>query len=192
MKVDESLRQQRLAQWCEGHDRVLDIGCADMPNRYLMNKTVIGLDLVRPSVIPENYEQWIVADATAIGSDIADEPFDVVIAGEVIEHLEKPIDALRAWKMQLRPGGLLLLSTPNPNSLIERLLTINLCSRWYYTKDHIMLFPQRWLIRMLEVAGFESIKLRSGGFPVPGIGLVPFPRPWCYQTLAAARKPIGK
>ena len=96
-----------------------------------------------------------------------------------------------------RPGGIIVLTTPNPTSPIERLLTTPLSRRFFYGKGgvyqpfgHICLYPQRWLIRMLEVAGFTGVKLSSGGFPLPGVGLVPFPRPWCYQTIAEAARPV--
>ena len=42
----------------------------------------------------------------------ADELFDLVVAFEVIEHIEDDASALAAWATHLRPGGWLLLSTP--------------------------------------------------------------------------------
>ena len=42
----------------------------------------------------------------------ADELFDLVVALEVIEHIEDDASALAAWASHLRPGGWLLLSTP--------------------------------------------------------------------------------
>jgi SAM-dependent methyltransferase len=42
----------------------------------------------------------------------ADELFDLVVAFEVIEHIEDDVRALAAWASHLRPGGWLLLSTP--------------------------------------------------------------------------------
>jgi SAM-dependent methyltransferase len=42
----------------------------------------------------------------------ADELFDLVVAFEVIEHIEDDAGALAAWASHVRPGGWLLLSTP--------------------------------------------------------------------------------
>lgn len=107
-----------------------------------------------------------------------------MIAGEILEHLEAPVDFLRRCCGLLTQGGLMVLSTPNPNSPVERLLTITMSRRFFYTSEHVCIYPQRWLVRMMENAGFRGIRLYSGGFPVPLIGLVPFPRPWCHQTIA--------
>jgi len=51
-----------------------------------------------------------------------------------------------------------------------------------------MLYPQRWLIKMMEISGFKDIKLYSGGMIFPFFSLIPFPRPWCYQTIATGKK----
>lgn len=54
-------------------------------------------------------------------NDYAGECFDAVVASEIIEHLENPRHFLRQLVALLRPGGRLLLSTPNPTSTASRL-----------------------------------------------------------------------
>lgn len=184
-----------MARLCEGRQRVLDMGCADMPNPFLKNPEVIGLDLNKDAPLPANYSRMETGDVMLLPAPFNDNSFDAIHAGEIIEHLERPVEFLRCCLKTLRPGGIMVLSTPNPNSLIERVLTLFLTRRFFYGKGgryqpfgHICLYPQRWLIRMLEVAGFDNARLYSGGFPSP-FGLIPFPRPWCYQTIATAIKP---
>ena len=48
--------------------------------------------------------------------------FDAVFAGEIIEHLPHPDAALREWVSALRPGGRLILTTPNREHIMARLL----------------------------------------------------------------------
>lgn len=186
MIVNESRRLRRLAVLAGTRGRVLDVACAQLPNPYLRADEVIGIDLTTASM-PENYDRFVQGDATRLTEVLGMAAVDVVVAGEFLEHLENPIDFLRECEGVLSNGGRLVLSTPNPNSPIERLLTLGLSRRYFYTADHIMLFPQRWLLRMLEVSGFADVRLFSGGFPCPGLGLVPFPRPFCHQTIATAR-----
>lgn len=177
-----------MARLCEGHGKLLDIGCARVPNPYLRNPEIVGLDQ-RQVEIPDGYTDMVVGDAADLPRPFEPESFDCVVAGELLEHLEDPIGFLRGCVRVLRPKGTLVLSTPNPNSPMEQLLTITLSRRFFYAPAHVCLYPQRWLIRMLEIAGFDNVELFSGGVPVPGLGLVPFPRAWCYQTIARATKP---
>ena len=50
------------------------------------------------------------------------EPFDLILLAEVIEHLYvPPTRVLRMLRHLLRPGGMLLIQTPNPVNLARRL-----------------------------------------------------------------------
>lgn len=165
---------------------VLDIGCSQMPNPYLKGKKVIGLD-INKAELPGNYEELVIEDLNNIPNTFSANAFDCILAGEVLEHLEYPIKFLKDLRGILSKDGYVILSTPNPNSFIERILTLTLNRNYFYTKEHRMLYPQRWLIRLMEDAGFQNVQLYSGGFPIPGIGLIPFPRPWCYQTICKGK-----
>lgn len=54
---------------------------------------------------------WMVADVQAVGLPSA--AFDTVISCETIEHLTDPVGALREFHRILKPGGRLVLTTPN-------------------------------------------------------------------------------
>lgn len=62
--------------------------------------------------------EWVVADAADLPWD--DASFDVVYAGEIIEHMPDPASALSEWRRVLAPGGTLILSTPNRDRLLAR------------------------------------------------------------------------
>lgn len=183
---NENYRLKKLANLVSHCESILDIGCAQYPNIFLSNTNVTGLDICNAEM-PSNYTNFIQGDLSSINKN--ELQIDAIIAGEILEHLEEPIKFLNECFSLLKPGGILVLSTPNPHSIIESLLTITLSKNYFYTQDHIMLFPQRWLIRMLEIAHFTQVKLFSGGFPFPLIGLIPFPRFLCHQTIAFAIKP---
>lgn len=183
----EGYRFKKMARLCADRRCVLDIGCARAPNLHLRNPEVTGLDRRRVGA-PENYKRMVVGDVRDLPKPFGPASFDCIVAGELLEHLERPVDFLRGCAETLQTGGLLILSTPNPNSPMERLLTLALSRRYFYTSAHVCIYPQRWLVRMMEIAGFENVELFSGGMPFPGMGLIPFPRPWCYQTIARARK----
>ncbi len=50
---------------------------------------------------------------------VCPEPFDAAVCFEVIEHVHEPARLLRAVKQLLKPGGLLLVSTPDVNYSFE-------------------------------------------------------------------------
>ncbi|HEY7397318.1 MAG TPA: methyltransferase domain-containing protein [Gaiellaceae bacterium] len=79
--------------------------------------SLVGLDLDREGVERAQalgYEAYVVdaQSATAIRR-LSLQPADVVVAGEIIEHLESPGHFLRAVKPLLADGGRLIVTTPN-------------------------------------------------------------------------------
>lgn len=186
--VYEKYRLKKMAKLAEKYETVLDVGCADIQNPYLLNKTVVGFDINSAEVI-KNYTNFVQGDVMQLPYPFEPSSFDVILAGEIIEHLYNPHDFLIKCYDTIKPNGKIILSTPNPNSPIERLLTLWLSRKYFYAKDHVCLYPQRWLVRMLEDAGFVDVSLISGGMTMLyKKQLVPFPRPWCYQTIAIAYK----
>lgn len=187
----ERLRLKRMAKFASDRAVVADVGFRQCANPFLTADQVIGID---PNSVADdkvyNYSEVFSGTLADYISEKGAEAFDVVLAGELIEHLETPVDFLRQCYASLKPGGRVVLSTPNPISPIECFLTLILSRRYFYTNEHVILIPQRWLIRIMEMAGFTNVKLYSGGFPLPIVGLIPFPRTWCYQTIAIGDKAL--
>ena len=85
--------------------------------------------------------------------------FDVVTGVGVIEHLRQPDSLARFAGDALRPGGLLVVQTPDHGSLPSALL-----GRYWppiAPPEHIWYFNRRNLIRLLTDAGFEGFRVRS-------------------------------
>jgi O-antigen biosynthesis protein len=105
--------------YCAGKD-VLDVACGEGYGTALLAqaaKHVTGVDIDRRSIddakakYGENDVTWLSADCTAI--PVADASFDVVVSFETIEHLTQHTELLREIKRVLRPGGVLVMSSPN-------------------------------------------------------------------------------
>jgi 2-polyprenyl-3-methyl-5-hydroxy-6-metoxy-1,4-benzoquinol methylase len=71
--------------------------------------------LPRPEDLPTDLE-WIVADLNN-PLPVPDETFDGIVSTEVVEHLENPRAVFREFHRVLQPGGWLVLTTPNQESL---------------------------------------------------------------------------
>lgn len=89
--------------------------------------------------------------------------FDAIVALELIEHLENPREFLRQCRLLLRPGGVLVLSTPNivcPASLALFLR----CGEflWFGETDyrhegHILPMPPGLLGKCFDETGWQRI-----------------------------------
>jgi SAM-dependent methyltransferase len=80
--------------------------------------------------------------------------YDMVTLWDVLEHLYRPLEALRKARSLLRPGGLLLVSVPNYHALEAHLMG----RRWPHldVPRHLHHFTPPVLDRMLAAAGFDD------------------------------------
>ena len=116
---------------------------------------------------------------------LEEEPFDLVLSFEVVEHVYLP----RRWAIgccqALRPQGRLICSTPYHGFLKN--LALSLVNKWDDHHDplwdggHIKFFSRDSLARLLREAGFVNISFR-------GAGRLPYL--WKSMVLAADR-PTG-
>jgi ubiquinone/menaquinone biosynthesis C-methylase UbiE len=74
-----------------------------------------GLDSNEPLTRTMNLPDQMVGDLHA--SPFPDDSFDAVYAGEIIEHTWMPGKMISECHRILKPGGLLILDTPNPYSM---------------------------------------------------------------------------
>ncbi len=86
---------------------------------------------------------------------------DTATMFEVLEHLHDPVAALREVATALKPGGRLILSTPNYAGLEFRLLGAHSVS--LQVPRHLMFFERRSLDFALRAAGLEPVLLRTTG-----------------------------
>jgi SAM-dependent methyltransferase len=76
------------------------------------------------------------------------EPAEVVIAGEVIEHLERPGEFLEAVHALVAPGGRLVVTTPNAASLLNPLAAAGRYE--LINPDHVAFYSWYTLKNLLE------------------------------------------
>jgi len=81
------------------------------------------------------------------------ESFDVVSMIQVIEHVAEPRDVIAKCRAALRPGGVLLLETPNMASWDRRFFRKRLWGGYHFPR-HWTLWDIRSLPRLLEASGF--------------------------------------
>jgi SAM-dependent methyltransferase len=85
------------------------------------------------------------------------DPADAICAWHAIEHLADPWALVDAAASRLRPGGVLVIATPNPDALQLRLLG----ARWTHVDAprHLSLIPAGALIERGRRAGLEPVEV---------------------------------
>jgi 2-polyprenyl-3-methyl-5-hydroxy-6-metoxy-1,4-benzoquinol methylase len=189
--------------------RILDVGCSGgyLAERLLAGgATVVGneVDPVAAERARSVCEQVLVGDVETLELPFDPGSFDAIVCADLIEHLRDPGAFLRRIRPLLRPGGRLVLTTPNVANWTIRLQL--LLGRWRYTergildRTHTHLFTRRTLLECLSESGYEPERL-DFTVPVPVVGTALLeriahrigsirPQLFAFQFVAAAR-PAG-
>ena len=157
-------------------ERVLDLGCGDGAFAAALVQAgalVTGVDVAAEAVrrararAPEAAIEQV-AEGAAL--PLPEDGFDVVWAGEVLEHVADVVGLLAEVRRVLRWGGTLLVTTPNLPRLgvaLEALRGVPLEDRLDPRTDHLRFFTARTLAEVLRDAGFADLAVRAHGGP-PG------------------------
>jgi 2-polyprenyl-3-methyl-5-hydroxy-6-metoxy-1,4-benzoquinol methylase len=107
--------------------------------------------------------RWIQADLNA-PLPCRDGSFDAIVSTEVIEHLENPRAVFREFARLLRPGGELLLTTPNQESIRSLASLIVRGHHVAFLEEsypaHLTALLRRDLMRLCSEAGFDAPRFR--------------------------------
>ena len=153
--------------------KMLDVGCASGAFLYVAKSLgwdVTGLEIGEASSEYARNKGINVINASIFDDSINIEAatYDVVVFLEVIEHLEHPKRALEMIYSWLKPGGVLILSTPNFNSLFRRIHK----TKWWVInceEEHIMFFTPESLSAYIKAVGFKVTHRIIRGIDLPGI-----------------------
>jgi 2-polyprenyl-3-methyl-5-hydroxy-6-metoxy-1,4-benzoquinol methylase len=167
-------RRAYILEACEGA-RVLHLGCVDHPFLHerlasgdLLHAAIdgmaaelsgvdldrAGLDTLRAAGFENLYE----ADVEHLDELALTGPFDVIVAGEIIEHLTSPGAFLRQVPRLLAPGGRLLVTVPSAQSI--RLAANALRRVEVVHPDHKAYFSPHTLTELLASSALTVVDLR--------------------------------
>lgn len=149
-----------------GEGRLLDVGCG--AGRYLARMaaagwTAEGLDSSPTAVRVCRDAGLVCHEGTLPGADLAAGSFDAVTLWAALEHVPSPLATLRAARDLLRPGGHVLASVPNIESLAAR----HFAAAWYGLDlpRHLTHFSPATLARHFEKAGLEVERIHQRARP---------------------------
>jgi SAM-dependent methyltransferase len=107
--------------------------------------------------------------------------FDLLMAFEVLEHIDDDVGALSSWIRYLRPGGRILLSVPAH------------AHRWTATDTfvgHVRRYDRKDFIALAERAGARVVRCETYGFPLADL-IEPL-KAWTHAKELATVEPVRR
>ena len=158
-----------LREACRGK-RVLDLGCYDETSlvkegtsQWLHGEiaraaaSVLGVDsaeaLPAEGLLTGKTSRIVRGDVMRLDGVIRPDDLDIIVAGELIEHLPDALGFLSGLR-RLFPDKALVLSTPNATSLTNGLL--GLVGRENNHPDHLQIYSLKTLNTLCRRAGFRD------------------------------------
>ena len=103
---------------------VMDFGCGTgvlFETANLFAEKIYGIDLVLDAakllVEERHLERVQLLEPTRAAEAIGERTIDIILAAEVLEHIDPLSDTLELFRTRLKPGGLLFISVPTENRL---------------------------------------------------------------------------
>ena len=162
-----------------GNDRrVLELGpAAGHFTKVLVDNgcrvVAVEIDETAADIVASLAERVVVGDLSdpeVVAAAIDDEGFDVVVAGDVLEHLPDPLRVLRACCAGLKPGGSVVLSLPNIAHADVKLQLLR--GRFPYRdtglldRTHLHFFTLESIEELVRDAGLQLTDLQRVTMPV--------------------------
>lgn len=133
---------------------ILEIGCSGGPLMQRLRAAgytdVTGIDVSAP-VIELAHARGVANASLMDGAalEFADARFDLVIASDVLEHIEDEGKALREWARVLKPGGQVLIFVPAHAYLWSEHDVVN---------HHFRRYSRQGLVAAIERAGLRALR----------------------------------
>lgn len=131
---------------------ILEIGCSGGPLMQRLRQAgyadVTGIDVSAPAIElahARGVPNASLMDGAAL--EFADARFDLVIASDVLEHIEDEGKALREWTRVLKPGGQVLIFVPAHSYLWSEHDVVN---------HHFRRYSRQGLVAAVERAGLRA------------------------------------
>lgn len=172
---------------------VVDVGCGTgmvlaAAEPYSRTLTGVDMDPEYVAIASSRVPQAKVRVGFA-GDDLGSDAFDTAFFCDVIEHVESPVAALASIRKALRPGGLLVITTPNANSVVR---LVEGRSWFGFAETHLILFTPLTLKHLAVQSGFVGVKVTTiASNRIVGTVLEPWGSAAAILVLARKPHPTG-
>ncbi len=174
LKPSEHSSHGQLLAWLAARTpgTVLDVGCSDGRFAALARQyghTVTGMDIVEFDGVADRLDGFVRAD---LGQGLPDgtERYDVIVAGDILEHVTDPKRLLSDLRDHLNPGGEILVSVPNFGHWYPRgrvaLGRFDYDQRGPLDEGHVRFFTRKSFERLIRACDLTVDERRTVGSPV--------------------------
>jgi len=161
---------------------VLDVGCGSGRSSSIVNRsggkwTGLEIDPKRVEILNINGLPTLLGVPESICDEMTGS-FDMVLASQVIEHTLSPRSFLTACQKLLKPGGSIVLSTPNGNSRFRK----KRAEKWinWHVPYHTVIFSPQGLVHLAIVCGYSLLSIKTQT-----------PATWFVRQKRHRRPPLG-
>lgn len=172
-----NVRKEVVAEVPLGSGAVLEIGCGEGGTGATLKAEgraawVSGVELFAEAAAEaaKKLDEVIVGDIEKIELPFVENQFDVLVLGDVLEHLVDPWGQLDRLCKYLAPQGIIIASLPNVRNW-RVILPLVLSGKWEYQnsgimdRTHLRFFTRRGIVDLFQRCGLVITKISptSGG-----------------------------
>lgn len=137
---------------------VLEVGPGfGLLSSFLLQKGRYHLEVVEPMLIPQYLSKKVYKmHKITLESFLKrrKKKYDLIIIFDVLEHLKNPFQSLAKLSFLLNKGGILVIQTPNYQSLMQE---VTHKWSWWMVEDHKWFFSPHSLDKALAKSGFDEV-----------------------------------
>lgn len=180
-KAAASRMDARLRRYAPNRGRLLEIGCG--PGFFLAELTALGwtgAGLELSAFAARHAREQLGLEVTHGGvaaGVFPPETFQALFMGDVLEHLPAPLEALRAIREWLVPGGVAAIAVPSTLNLVSAKLgmtayrSLGRCKTLRLPPYHLFEYTPDTLRAMIEAAGLRVQSVEQSAVPIGKMGL---------------------
>lgn len=162
---------ERILDLIPQNTKVLDVGCASGYLAALIKEkgcVVDGIDNDAESILEA--KKYCNASVLDIAREKIQGKYDIIILGDILEHLENPGKILADLKENLNKGGYIIVSLPNIVNIYPRLKILfghfDYEEKGIFDRTHLRFFTRKSFKQFVNNAGYQVEKLEYTPIPI--------------------------
>lgn len=171
LKLFKWSSHDKIVKWVESNKKVLDIGCASGYLASFLKEKGCLVDGIDNNIeYIKEAEKYCNAFILDISKEKIKDKYDVIILGDILEHLEYPEKILSNLKENLNKDGYIIISIPNIVNIYPRLKIFfgyfDYEDKGPFDRTHLKFFTQKSLKELIKNTGYKIENLEYTPIPI--------------------------